>query len=389
MEEVKVLLIGLGNYGKLYLDELTTEDIPDVRLVGVCSAIPSVTEKFPVIEEKNIPLYKTPEEFYAGNTADLAVISSAIYKHYAQIRTCLENGSCVLCEKPPCTSVKEAEELIELEERYRLFVAVGYQLNYSGDVLELKQDIIDEMFGKPVLMKAVSGLRRGKTYYGRNNWSGKITVDGITLNDSPFNNACAHQFQNMTFLLGRYLDSAADISEVEGELYRASKYSENFDTAAVRAVTDGGVPIFYYTSLAIKDEELGPLCEYRFEDATVYFGKDFGDGPVNEYVAVFNDGSTFSYENVPKGPYLQKLYDAIECVRSGWHPVSTLECSIPHLFTVEALAGEPVEQIEEERLGYMEEDGDEICYIKDIEEIFKECFEAECLPRELNKLKDK
>ncbi|MCO7110464.1 hypothetical protein NIA69_16875 [Gemmiger formicilis] len=80
---------------------------------------------------------------------------------------------------------------------------MGYQLNYSRDVLALKQDILDGRFGKPIYMKALHAMRRGDKYYARNSWAGHIDVKGCAVNDSPFNNACAHQFQVMTFLLGR------------------------------------------------------------------------------------------------------------------------------------------------------------------------------------------
>lgn len=257
MKQIKILLIGIGGYGVNYIKELTEKNVTSAVVAGICEVMENVEEKFPVITERKIPLYQTPEAFYREHRADLAIISTPIHLHYQQIATCLKNGSNVLTEKPVCTTVEGAEELIALAEENGLFVSVGYQLNYSGDVLAMKQDILDGKFGKPILMKTLHAMKRGEQYYHRNNWAGKISVNGCRVNDSPFNNACAHQFQNMTFLLGDAMDRAEELADVEAELYRANMQVENFDTAAVKAVTAGGVPIYYYTTHCLEEKDLG------------------------------------------------------------------------------------------------------------------------------------
>lgn len=383
MEKVKILLIGIGGYGTNYIKELTEKDVTCAKIEGICEVMPDAEEKFPIIKTMNIPLYHTPEEFYQEHQADLAVISTPIHLHYRQIITCLRNGSNVLTEKPVCTSVEGARKLIAIAEETRHFVSVGYQLNYSRDVLAMKQDILDGKFGKPVLMKALHAMSRGEKYYHRNNWAGKIEVNGCAVNDSPFNNACAHQFQNMTFLLGETMDRAAELKTVEAELYRANDQVENFDTAAVHAVTRSGVPIYYYTTHDLKEKRIGPVCEYRFERGSIFYGKDYGEGPVMEYVAEWRDSCKVkSYGGIPKGERLQKLYDAIDCVLHGGNPVCTIQCAIPHLEAVEQLAKMPICQIRKEEVEHVEEDGDRFCRIRNLNEIFTTCYENQQMPSE-------
>ncbi len=382
MENVSILLIGIGGYGTNYIKELTEKNVTSAAIAGICEVMPDVKERFPVIEERGIPLFETPEEFYKDHKADLAVISTPIHLHFQQIITCLRHGSHVLTEKPVCTTIEEAKKLLMAEKETGRFVSVGYQLNYSGDVLAMKKDILNGRFGRPVMFKAFHAMSRGEAYYRRNNWAGRIRVNGCMVNDSPFNNACAHQFQNMTFLLGDALDRAAELLEVTGELYRANEAVENFDTAAVRAVTQSGVPIYYYTSHDLKSKKLGPVSEYRFEQGTIYYGRDFGEGPVWEYVAEFPDGSRYSYGQVPKRERLQKLYDAIECVRTGEHPVCTIQCAMPHLEAVSRLAELPIVPVREEALEHILEDGDRYCRIRNLEEIFWACYEKQVMPSE-------
>ena len=199
---VKILLLGICGYGSNYIKEISERNIPDIKIEGICEVVPNAADLYPIIKEQNIPIYQTPEDFYKEHTADLAVVSTPIHLHYSQIATCLTHGSNVLTEKPVCTSVEGARKLEQLEKETGKFISVGYQLNYSRDVLTLKQDILDGRFGKPIYMKALHAMRRGDKYYARNSWAGRMNVKGCAVNDSPFNNACAHQFQVMTFLLG-------------------------------------------------------------------------------------------------------------------------------------------------------------------------------------------
>lgn len=380
-KSVKILLIGIGGYGINYLKELTEKDLGPVVIEGICEVMPDVYEQFPVLKERNIPVFQTPEEFYRKHSADLAVISTPIHLHYSQVKVCLEKGSNVLCEKPVCTSVTGTGQLMELERMTGRFVAVGYQLNYSGDVLQMKRDILNGLYGKPLEMKALHAMSRGSAYYKRNSWAGKIIVNGCGVHDSPFNNACAHQFQVMTFLLGSRMNEAAGLKKVTGELYRANPQVENYDTAAVRAVTESGIPVYYYTTHDLEIKNLGPVSEYRFEHGTIYYGKDFGSGPVKEYVAVMKDGSVISYGRIPKGERLQKLYDAIESTRGGIPPVCTIQCAIPHLEAVEQLARLPIVPVSEEKIKWSGEE-DRYCFIKNGEEVLKFCYLNQLMPEE-------
>lgn len=141
---VKILLLGICGYGSNYIKEISERDIPGIKIEGICEVVPNAADLYPIIKEQNIPIYQTPEDFYKEHTADLAVVSTPIHLHYSQIVTCLTHGSNVLTEKPVCTSVEGARKLEQLEKETGKFISVGYQLNYSRDVLALKQDILDD-----------------------------------------------------------------------------------------------------------------------------------------------------------------------------------------------------------------------------------------------------
>lgn len=386
---VRVLLLGVCGYGSNYIKEISERDIPGVRIEGICEVVPNVADLYPIIREQNIPIYKSPEEFYREHQADLAVVSTPIHLHYQQIVTCLQNGSNVLTEKPVCTSVQGARKLEELERQTGKFISVGYQLNYSRDVLALKQDILSGKFGKPVSMKALHAMRRGDKYYARNGWAGRIAVNNCAVNDSPFNNACAHQFQIMTFLLGDRMDRAMELARVEAEPYKANRHVENFDAIAIHAETVNRVPVWYFTAHVLQEKKLGPVAEYRFEKGTVYFGRDYGSGPKAEYVYEGDDGTVTDYGKIAKGERLQKFYDAIQAVRTGSRPVCTVQCAIPHLEAVEQIARIPIVQVPEPWMQDLHEEDDTFHTIKDLQKTFTWCYTHQEMPSSVGFLDEK
>lgn len=385
-EEVSLLLVAIGGYGANYIEEIEKRPELPVKIEGICEIMEGMEERFPIIKEKRIPIYQNIETFFREHHAKLAILSTPIHLHYEQIRTCLLAGSNVLTEKPVCTTVEGANRLMELERETGLFVSVGYQLNYSKDVLAMKQDIQNGVYGSPVLMKGLHAMRRGKSYYERNNWAGRIKVHDCGVNDSPFNNACAHQFQNMTFLLGNRMDTAADLVSIEANPYRGNPSVENYDILAVRATTEAGVPIYYYTAHPLRDKKIGPFTEFRFEHGTIYFGRDADGTPIDEYIGRLDNSEVIHYGQVAKGERLQKLDDALECVRNGGHPVCTIQAAIPHLRAVEKIAQLPILPIAEEQREYVEEGNDSFCHIRNLKDMFEECYEQHKLPGELGLL---
>ena len=379
MKTLKILLVGVGGYGSNYIKELQERRIAEVKIEGICDIQEHLEDEYPIIMKQKIPIYKNLESFYNNHSADLAIISTPIHLHDAQITTCIQYGSNVLCEKPICSTLEGTQKLMELEKVSGKFIGVGYQLNFSKDVIALKQDILDGKYGKPIKMKALHAMRRGSKYYARNNWAGRINVNSVSVNDSPFNNACAHQYQNMTFLLGNNMKNAMDIKSVEAQVFRANRNVENFDTVALCAYTKNNVPIYYYTSHAIQSQKLGPISEYQFENGTIYYGKDFGNGPVMEYVGIMKDGEIINYGRIAKGERLQKMYDAIACVHNKQVPNCTIRCAIPHLQTVVELSHFPIRNVDSKWLEFYSEDDEQFVKISMLEEIFLECYQNEHL----------
>ena len=318
-----IMLVGLGGYGENYVKECLKESFTH-KVAAVADPFANNSPFIEQIKAKGIPVFSSPQEAFDNvKGIELTVISSPIHTHFEYVKCALENHSNVLCEKPVVLSQEKLAQLEDCSKKSGCFVAVGYQLCYAKDLQILRNDVINGIFGKPVRMKSLRMMRRGDIYYGRNGWAGRLECKGEPVYDSPVSNACAHQIQNMLFLLGDSNRETCRVTSVEGHLMKAREDIENYDAASLKINTDVGVPLYYYTAHCCPSKKIGPMSVYEFEKATIFNDND-------DFWAIFKDGSTKDYRGLEKGDRLQKLYDAIDCCSSHSKPSCTLEGCYGH-----------------------------------------------------------
>lgn len=373
----RVVLVGAGGYGKLYVEALTGRDM-GADLVAVCDIDPHVAERVPQLRQRHIPVYPSLEDFFEKDGADLAVLVSPVHFHTDMVLACLSHGLNVLCEKPLCLTVEEAAAMQAASEKAGRFLCIGYQIDYRRDVQALKRDILAGRFGKIKRAAVYHGFRRGAAYYARNDWAGRIACGGREVFDSPFTNACAHHFQMLTFLLGPAMPAACGIADVQAELYRANPTLENYDIAALRFHTAEGTPILYYTAHPIRTACWGPVGVLEFENATLTYTQE---KPV--FRGVMADGGAFDYSHVAPGGDMQKLADAIAAVGGGQPPLCGVEADLPHIQAVRLVQQNPITPVRPELVQQVHTDEDDFYFVQDLEQTLARCAENWALPSEL------
>lgn len=320
---MRILLVGAGGYAGLYVRTLLSCDDPSLRVEGVVDPYFSSCGDKDRILAAGIPVYDTMEDFYREHTADLAVVATPPFLHCEQSLYALSHGSAVLCEKPAAPTVEQVQDMIHGEKQAGRFLAIGYQWSFSEAIQALKRDILDGKLGRPVAFKTMVSWPRDRAYYGRGTgWGGRIRKDGVLILDSIASNACAHYLHNMLFLLGDDMVHAAFPQEVTGDCRRANDI-ENFDTCVLR-VRAKGVPLLFVATHA-GEKHMDPVFRYEFDQAVVTFAQ--GEG--SRITATFTDGSVKDYGD-PFANDAKKLFDCIDCVRQGTHPICTAETALPH-----------------------------------------------------------
>ncbi|MCD8020461.1 MAG: Gfo/Idh/MocA family oxidoreductase [Clostridiales bacterium] len=87
--------------------------------------------------------YGNYEDLYDDPEVELIYIATPHSFHYEQIRSCLEAGKPVLCEKPLTVHAWESDELIRLAEKKHLFLLEAQMLRFMP-LVKLLQSILRE-----------------------------------------------------------------------------------------------------------------------------------------------------------------------------------------------------------------------------------------------------
>lgn len=83
----------------------------------------------------------------ADKGLDAVVIATPVATHFKFAKEALEAGKHVLIEKPLTSSVREAEELIEIADREKLTLMVDHTFVYTGAVRKMKEIVKSQELG--------------------------------------------------------------------------------------------------------------------------------------------------------------------------------------------------------------------------------------------------
>lgn len=374
---VDVAIVGIGGYGAGYVGELLRAPTGrGVRLVAAVDPAPQRCRHLEKLKAAGIPIYADLEGFYAESWADLAVMATPIHLHAPLTLLALSRGSSVLCEKPLTATIQDATRMAETEAGVSGFVAIGYQWSFSDAIRILKQDVLDGVLGRPLRLKTKVFWPRRASYYGRNDWAGKLkTSKGEWVLDSPVNNAVAHYLHNLFYILGETRETSDWPVDVVAELYRANEI-ESYDAAAIRCHTKTGAELLFYAAHPVA-HDIGPIVEYEFEHAVIEYDRD-----KNRMLwAHFRDGRTKRYGSPDVCPW-NKLWQSVQAVRAGNSVACGINAATAHILCVNG-AQESMREITifpRELVRKEGEAGDCLTWVDGLQEAFEQSYDRDVLP---------
>lgn len=329
MNEIGIVLVGIGGYGNTYVNALLNEKKREgYQIRGVVDPYADKAPGYEPLRAAGVKFYETLPAFYESNGATLAVIATPIALHEEQALYAIEHGSHVLLEKPMAGTLAAARKIDAAAKKADVKLAVGFQWCYDPAMLMLKRDVDAGLFGAPRNLRALVIWPRDKAYYARGTgWAGKkFDASGRAIFDSVASNATAHYIENMLWIAGTGF-SGASVSSLEAETWRAYPI-ETFDTVTMRAKLENGARMLFVASHATKPgTQQEPMFEYEFEKATVRFG-GFGEagGPLR---AVFSDGTEKAYGKSERQSD-DKIWTMLDTIREGAMIPCPAEAALRH-----------------------------------------------------------
>lgn len=333
-DPVRIVLVGIGGYGEVYLAALLDE-LEGTRwtIVGAVDPEPTRCSRLEALRERRVPLYDDLGAFFRDGTADLAVVSTPIHLHADHACEALAHGCHVLLEKPAAATPHDVDRMIAARDDAGRLVAVGFQWSFAPSILELKRDILAGRFGAPFGARSLTLWSRTERYYRRNDWAGKRRDHtGRWILDSPACNAMAHDLHNLLFLLGEAMDRAASPIGITARTALVNDI-ETFDTIAARIVVDRGAEVLFLASHTVaEDEQVDPRFRIVFEQATVEFPG--GDAPIT---ARYADGHAIEYRSPSSVSQVTKLWTMLDAIEGRAPLTCGLETARPHAACIHGL----------------------------------------------------
>jgi len=135
VKELKVAVIGLGFWGKNHVRVLN--ELSETEVVAVCDTNPERAEA--AAEKFGLKSYTDSEEMFKKEKIDAATICVWSTNLAVEAVKALKAGKHVLVEKPMASSARKAHKIIELAEREKRHLTVGFIERFNPAVQRFKR----------------------------------------------------------------------------------------------------------------------------------------------------------------------------------------------------------------------------------------------------------
>ena len=142
----KVLTLGLIGAGAIARHAYfpVFKDIPELRLTAVVEPNEKIRQSLQDIDSLN---YLGDDIKAAIDHVDAVIICVPNYLHYNIAKFCLEEGKHVLCEKPVCVNLTDAENLVETAKRNSLVFTAAHVRRYYPAINKIKEIVSNRTLG--------------------------------------------------------------------------------------------------------------------------------------------------------------------------------------------------------------------------------------------------
>jgi predicted dehydrogenase len=142
---MNIAIIGYGYWGPNLLRNFSV--VNNCKVHTLCDLrverLQSTLNAYPTLQ-----LSDNIDEVVNNKDIDAIVIATPVFTHYTIAKKALLAGKHVLIEKPMTSSVKEAEELIDIALKQKLVLMVDHTFLYTGAVQKMKSLIDSGTIGK-------------------------------------------------------------------------------------------------------------------------------------------------------------------------------------------------------------------------------------------------
>lgn len=149
---LRVAVIGLGHIGNKHANIHAAN--PDAELVGVCDINP--VRMNASAERLGVPGFADAPSMLAALKPDICSVATGGIEygsdHYAPTIQALEAGCHVLCEKPICNTIKEAEEMVACARANGRCFGIDFNHRFTAAARVAKKWVDDGLIGEQLFV---------------------------------------------------------------------------------------------------------------------------------------------------------------------------------------------------------------------------------------------
>lgn len=202
-------LIGCGRVAPNHIKAAVKNGL---RIVAVCdtdsSHIDILLDRAELSKEQreNIRRYSSYTELFEKEEPELISIALPSGLHAQCAKEAIKRKINVIIEKPIALSLRDADEIIELTQKYGVKVSACHQNRFNLAVQEMRDHLEKGNFGKLSNAAVTMRWHRDESYYSQSPWRGTWELDGGALM-----NQCIHAIDLLRWMCGN------DIKTVYGK----------------------------------------------------------------------------------------------------------------------------------------------------------------------------
>lgn len=149
MAPLKLAVIGVGRMGQIHARILS--QIDEVDIVAIVDSRSEMVE--PLARELGVSPYSNIEAALGEESVEAWLIATPTPTHCTLVRTALDAGLHVLCEKPLSLDPSEGAELGDLADRSGLVLQIGFWRRFSPPWRAAKKALQAGAIGEPVMIR--------------------------------------------------------------------------------------------------------------------------------------------------------------------------------------------------------------------------------------------
>ncbi|GHU63257.1 oxidoreductase [Bacteroidia bacterium] len=216
-KHTKIGIIGYGRMGKIRHQAI--DEVGDAEVIAISE--PSIGSEF-----KTIPNL-TQEEIIHHPEIDVIIVATPNFLNKELTIRSLNAGKHVFCEKPPCFTGPDMEEIILAEKNSGKKLMYGFNHRHHDSIIRMKEIVDNGEYGRILWMRGRYGKSVTSDYF--NEWRAKkeLAGGGILLDQG------IHMLDLFLYLGGDFDKVKAEVSnlywnlEVEDNAFVILKNSQN------------------------------------------------------------------------------------------------------------------------------------------------------------------